>query len=265
MKRLIGIFMLSAALLLVTTCSEPIDFVNEVETEVKIANDLFLEVVSFSPGKGAENINPQDPLEIEFDRSVALTSVSSDTVYISDGTSGLAFDNPDFNSVTNVLTIRPETPFQSEHSYTITVNGVRGTDNSSLQESVSWGFTTGKFPAGSFTVISQNPASLSGYTDSRTVNIGISVNDAGSSIDYVVSENENFGDPKVNGSLSALTATTVPFELSTGEGNKTVWFRVSCTIGGTYIIGNPVAVNIKLDSLDPVVSGVSLAGGIRRG
>jgi hypothetical protein len=78
MKKLTLLATIIAVLALLTTCSEPIDFLEEVTTEVKIANDLFLEVENIiSPPENALSVNPGSEIIIQFDRQINMDSVTS--------------------------------------------------------------------------------------------------------------------------------------------------------------------------------------------
>ena len=185
MKRLIGFLLFSAATFLFTTCSEPIDFVNEVETEVKIANDLFLEVVEvISPAENAVNVNPSSQIVVQFDKNVNLTSVSDSTIKITNVTDNIdvTIQNPSFSSANKQLTFEPVEPaavgyFRNEHNYSVELIGLRGTDGSELQNSYTWSFRTGTAPAGTIVVtdrgLTDPESAFNGYTNERTVTVNI--------------------------------------------------------------------------------------------
>ena len=64
--------------LLLATCSNEFDIFNAIKTELKIANDLFLEIIvpSISPSPtGTDPVSQSERIEIQFDRSIDETTI----------------------------------------------------------------------------------------------------------------------------------------------------------------------------------------------
>ena len=136
------------SLLLLATCSNDFDIFDAIKTEMKIANDLFLEIKSASPSDPAEEYSQTRRLEIEFDREINIDTVSDSTIVISPSVS---IKPPDYNESTNTLFIYPDPYYQETTDYTVTVTrDVKGADGSELQDPYSWRFRTKLSPRGSF-------------------------------------------------------------------------------------------------------------------
>ena len=134
--------------LLLTTCGNEFDIFEAIKTEMKIANDLFLEIKSASPSDPAEAYSQTRRLEIEFDREINIDTVSDATIIISPSVS---IKPPDYNESTNTLFIYPDPYYQETTDYTVTVTkGVKGADGSELQDPYSWRFRTKLSPRGNF-------------------------------------------------------------------------------------------------------------------
>ena len=247
--------MLSAALFLVTTCSEPIDFVNEVETEVKIANDLFLEIESIiSPEENATSANPGSQIIIQFDRDINISSVTDSTITISNLTdyTAVIIKNPVFNPINKRLIIDPfETGydgyFKDDTDYLIKISGIKGADGSSLQEEYSWSFKTGTAPAGTITVRDggiDGPAADAGFANELTITAHVATNNSMAAQYYVspyesdmsnplsISGWENVGDPFVTSIPASSDGTKFLYAVFV-DATGTVFSR---TISGTIYL-----------------------------
>ena len=263
MKRLIGIFILSAALLLVTTCSEPIDFVNEVETEVKIANDLFLVIESIiSPEENSTSANPGSQIIIQFDRDIKITSVTDSTLIISNLTDNteVTLKNPVFNSLNKRLIIEPfETGydgyFKDNTDYLIRISGVEGSDGSSLQKDYSWTFTTGVAPAGTILVsdggLSSGADADTGFTNELTVTVNIATKNVMAD-EYHVSPYENdLSDPL---SISVWADVNDPFSVSIPDSSDGIKFLYAIFVDNSgTVFSRPISGTIYLDRTNPIV------------
>lgn len=258
MKKLLLFTILAAALL--TTCSEPIDFLAEVETEVKLANNLYLIVESVSPALDLTNVNPQDTLKVRFDRPINLSTITDSTVALTDGVGRYPCAIEDYDSENNILTLCPSAPLKILTRYSAKLEGIKGRDGSELQRSYTWYFTTGNFPGGTASVASKNSLSLPGYTDSQNIEVTVTVNDAAASLTYYISENADFSS-NINSTLSALGSSMEDFTLSSGDGWKTVYVRIACEIGGSWVNGETIEFDIFLDTSPPTVNNVLLASG----
>ena len=259
MKRALLLILISAIAVVLTTCSEPIDFVDSVATEVKVANDLFLTIGTVSPGENLTGIDPGADITIQFDRNINLDSINSAAIKILDPVQAeQSWSIQDFEDNTNTLTIETE-GLKIQTKYVIVITNLRGEDGSELQESYIWSFTTGLAPAGNLYLTSQNINSLAGYTDDSTVDISITGNDVAEY--YAISNNESdFSDPTSGGivwnPLSSGTAAVNSYSLTGSAGENSVWvlFRFFNTTSSQYVYSQPKSDEIVLDLSNPTVN-----------
>ncbi len=236
MKKVLVFAALVTAVLLFTTCEEPIDFVEAVGTEVKVANDLFLVVESVSPADNSTGINPGSEIYINFDRDISLGSVTSETIEITDLTnsSSVSIINPEFNSSIKRLKIEPgpDTYFENSHDYSIEISGIQGSDGSEMQEAYIWNFKTGTAPAGSIQVIDRSTsggAADSGYTNESYVDVSVAFYNDYADYFYITDDYTSIDDDGEIEALSAGVWHTVgtpfsDFNFSTSvDGVKTVY------------------------------------------
>ena len=261
MKKALLLILVSAVAVLFTTCSEPIDFVDSVATEVKVANDLFLVVESvISPAENETDANPGSQVVVKFDRNVDISTVTDASITITNitDTTSATIQNPSFSTVNRQLIFEPvETGyvgyFKDNHDYTIEISGVRGADNSTLQDPYVWSFHTGTAPAGSISLTDQggSPAADSGYTNSVNITVSnLSVN--ATATQYYSSTNEaDFDDPgTITGWKNSLTSFTLT--LPSGDGQKYVYSIFKNSDGSKY--SRVISSAIVLDATAPVVN-----------
>ena len=219
MKKTSLVFIAMSALMLLTTCSEPIDFLDEVSTEVKLANDLYLVVENVSPVNNSTEINPGQRLVIEFDRAVQTSSISASSIVISDGITEALWSH-EYNEANNSLYIYPEPYLDGEKSYSVFITeSLRGVDGSSLQGEYAWSFDTGLYPAGSV-VINDGDS----WTDSRNVILTISVNSEATG--YKIAGTEEGLDTAVwVGIVPDSTITGVPHPFPEGDIPRTIYAK----------------------------------------
>ena len=200
-----------AVLVLLTTCSEPIDFLDEVTTEVKIANDLFLEVENIiSPAENSLNVNPGSEIIIQFDRQIDMDSVTSANLIITnlaDPGNPLTIDiqNADFSNTTRRLTVEPNEPplyigyFRDDTDYTVELVGLRGSDGSELQNSYAWSFHTVTAPAGTIEITDGGntgpPEADSGYTNERSLDVIVKTHNLDAEQYYVTTNESDLDNP----------------------------------------------------------------------
>ena len=272
MKKALLLILVSTVAVLFTTCSEPIDFVDSVATEVKVANDLFLVVESVAPADKDTGVNPGRDIEIQFDRPIRLDSVEATTFkIIKPDDSILSWKNPRFNTTTNTLYVEPTPYLEDTTGYSILVDGIIGTDGSVLQEDVIWSFVTGVAPVGSLTVASNNPKSITEstadgdlyYTDSTTISYtvegnSILVTEGG---EFLVSNTDL--SALTDGELSALggykdyttpaNRTSTSYTIDSGDGDKYVYavFRFYDSGSSEYVYSKVKNALVSLDTADP--------------
>jgi hypothetical protein len=175
-RRLLSAAAIVMATALLLTCSNPFSLKDALETEVKVANDKFLEVISVIPVKSAENVNPGSPIAIEFDRDIDLDTVTT-VQFVPAATFGA--DDVSFNTSTNTLYIDPKPYLAGPEDYEVTITkSVKGTDGSELQNEYIWSFKTRQYPAGSVRIdVDGNTNTVDTYVlHSSTVNLVLTRN-----------------------------------------------------------------------------------------
>jgi hypothetical protein len=154
-RSLCGIGVLFGVALSFMTCSNPIDILQTVTTEVKKANAKFLIVKGLQSPTGTTSVNPGTPITIEFDRPVDTSSVSAASITIkpSDGSSVEYSVVISYSNANKIVTLTPKPFLEDNTSYDVTVTGgVLGDDASEIETPMSWSFTTGVYPAGDITI-----------------------------------------------------------------------------------------------------------------
>jgi len=210
----------ACSLVALSTCSNPIDFNAEVEDQVKLANDKYLEVVSVTPAKGDAAADPSNPLVMEFDRAIDTAEIPSAAISIAPTAGGAAVEwTWSFNATTNELSITPAA-LEALTSYTITiapVAGLAGSDGSLMREPYSWSFTTKNLPGGNLKINSG-----AAYTTSTAVTLTITKNSLAYNIRFsnsvFAADNESVG---WEGSVPSSKGWT----LTNGDGAKTVYYQ----------------------------------------
>ncbi|HVO39139.1 MAG TPA: Ig-like domain-containing protein, partial [Spirochaetia bacterium] len=151
LARIVGAALLAFAFLV---CSNPIDIVGTVTTEVKTANNKFLIIKGVGPSSNTTGVNPGVPLTIVFDRDVDPSNFISN-IRISPTAD---FKTPTYIQATKTLSFEPD-PFLNDNTlYTVTIKkGATSSDGSDLQNEYSWAFTTGEYPTASVQI--SDPAS----------------------------------------------------------------------------------------------------------
>ena len=107
-RRAAGVLVL-LALALATTCSNPIDIVSEVQREVMLANDRFLEVTGVYPARDAASVNPSESIRVTFDRLVDAATIEGNVAVRYSDTDNLIDEDwgVEFSEATRTLTITP--------------------------------------------------------------------------------------------------------------------------------------------------------------
>ena len=150
--KILGTLFLLTALV---TCKDPTNLLEGLEDEVKMANDLYLEIVDISVEDNEDSFDPGNSIEITFDREIDM-EVLSDYLSLNneDGVpftseAGINNLNYSFNTTNNVLTITPEPYLNGLVKYILTMaEGFMGTDGSILRDSHTVGFRTLDTPRG---------------------------------------------------------------------------------------------------------------------
>ncbi|MCX7656714.1 MAG: Ig-like domain-containing protein, partial [Treponemataceae bacterium] len=178
-RALLGMMKLFIAVTVVVIggCTDnPVDLVKAATVEVMKAHNRYLQIVSVSPAAEATGVNPGASIRIVFDRDLNVSLVSQTTVQIlKKGTSGnesVAWSST-FDPKVYALTIRPTDLLTESSQYVVSIKGLKGTDGSTLLAEVSWQFSTGLAPAGKVKVLSGNPESAPGFTNTPSIQVKI--------------------------------------------------------------------------------------------
>jgi hypothetical protein len=175
--------------LLLVTCSNAFDIFKAVKTEMKIANDLFLEITDSSPIKNAQNVSQLERIEIEFDRSIDTNTVDQSSIVFdpAPGTGDMLDWSFIYNDTTKTLFVYPDPILDAVSlpdavQYTVTVNSnLKGKDGSDLREPYSWSFETEESATGNFFVESisdseipsRNESTVDQFTTTKTVDLWV--------------------------------------------------------------------------------------------
>lgn len=133
------------ALALATTCSNPIDIVSEVQREVMLANDRFLEVTGVYPARDAASVNPSESIRVTFDRLVDAATIEGNVAVRYSDTDNLIDEDwgVEFSEATRTLTITPYPFLQNGKTVVVELlGGLRALDGTELADPVSFMFTT---------------------------------------------------------------------------------------------------------------------------
>ena len=250
-RRIPAALAAAVMILVLSTCSNPVDFRATVIDEVMVANKLYLAVSEATPTKNQTGVNTYGSLFIEFDRAIDPDSVSGTTIVITPTVNW----THSYDELTRILSITPDV-LESVTLYTVNVTkGVKGTDGSSLREPYAWSFTTKQGPGGTVTISSAGPSQ--DFTSATGVNLVISANFV--TTQYRVSPNDppTF-DPADNDWLSKSTSgsTTLP----TGDGIKKVYIQFM-DASNNRTPETAIYDTITLDSVNPTATSLTIAGG----
>ena len=210
---------LGAALLLFSaleTCSNPFDIVNSVKTDVMVANKKYLVIQATGPSVNNQNVRPCDPIWLQFDRDVDTSTVSDQTITISPAITWTS----DFNSATKTLTITP-TMLDILTPYTLTVNGVKGSDGSDLQTPYTLAFKTANGPSGTL-------ATTPHYTNSSapTVTLTFTVNSATWKYRWSDTESQISSDPNYGAPWSIIGSASPTYTVTGSDGVKNLYYQL---------------------------------------
>ena len=210
-------------------CSNPIDIVDKVTTEVKAANNKFLLIKSVGPAINTTNVNPGLPLTIMFDRDVDLTDFAKSIAI----TPTVTFKPPSYNQATKTLSIEPD-PFLKDNTlYTVTITKtLRGSDGSDLQNEYIWAFTTGEYPTVSVQISDANYDKLTLTNNDAHPILYIKSNLAAKVIRLGRSESDCLSKgwqdiPSTEWKIPDASALPNPFTLDPADGQRAVYVQVA--------------------------------------
>jgi hypothetical protein len=229
-RRLLAAAGFALAAILLSTCSNPINLLETLETEVKIANNKFLVVKDFTPDNSAANINPGASVSVQFDRALDMTTVTESTLLVAPMT---AIDRLDFsfNSGTNTLSIDAYPLYADATDYTVTVTkGVRGADGSEVLKDLPWSYTTGTFPNGNVKIKVGSVVDAAYVTDNSNITMVITTNNVAKSYRTGTSEANLLANLTWNPTPST-SYELANFTLNSGEGVQEAWVQFSNLAG----------------------------------
>ena len=231
--------------LLLAACSNEFDIYEAIRTDMKIANDLFLEILSIDPGKNATEVNPSEPILVEVDRNLDESTLDAGITVDGGALDPSPAIDPKFDPLTKMLTVKPVPYFEGDNEYTVTINkDLKGTDGSELQEEYVWKFNTRLYPAGGMYFQSSDQP----YALNHTVDLDVSVNSQVSHYRYaLVDKGTDAATAFANivpGSGSDWTSdqvsgveknfTIVGVDLPSGDGDKVLHFQVMEDVGELF-------------------------------
>jgi hypothetical protein len=246
----------SIAILVLSTCSNGVNFRAEVVDEVMKANDLYLEVVEVTPPKNQTSVNTWGSLLVEFDREIDPDTVSDSTISISPDVDWTYSYDP----LTRILSITPEI-LEGTTPYTVSVSeAVTGVDGSSLRDPYSWSFTTKAAPGGTI-VLSDADAPNAEYSNAVGVTCTINANILTTAYRISTSDPPGFpAAPDITGYVPIITTATVAVTLPASDGLKKVYIQFMIDENN---MTPPIAIfdTITLDTVNPTATSISIASG----
>jgi len=277
MKKILLTAILAASVILLLTCENGFNILDEVETEVKIANDKFLiiesvKVDSTALEPNAVNINPAGTFKFQFDRALNESTINSSNILIEDS-GGTPFStwNYVYNNVTHLLSVEPDPFLVKETEYIIKLTGIKGADNSGLQETFISGFETGLIASGSVVLTGNDGNSNTGYSISSILDVDVTVNDAFQDMQYRFSLDGGLTwesgwssslSPGGNASDTIDIFNFAGTNYYSEDGNYTVTtqFRGRDSISDDFTNGSQEDDIIYVDLTSPTISSVSIDG-----
>jgi formylglycine-generating enzyme required for sulfatase activity len=243
-KRLLAAALFVSALLALATCDNPVDMLGELEVKVMKANDRYLKVLNVSIPLSDGTFSPTGSFEITFDRDIDATSVDPTTVIIRKTISGASVDYPPsgvtYFPATKTLRVRVYPYLEADTDFIIEITGVKGADGSILFQAVNQSFKTRRATAGTINVTSIDPISHVGFSNLRSVNTMLTVNDVYGYIKYRL-------DYSADGGATWTTGTPTAWASRPGDGRfSQVGFSLTAVPEGPVTVkaliwGNTIA------------------------
>ena len=203
-------------------CSNPIDIVNSVKTEVMTANNKFQVIKASGPfAANDQNVNPSTTIWIQFDRDLDTSTLSAQSVVFAPSM-GWTWN---YNSAVRTLTVTPSA-LDSLTQYTVTIGeGLIGIDGSKMQAMFVFAFKTKLGPLGTMAINSG-----SGYTNNTAVTLSFTTNMIASKVRFSTNEADITTDP-MGGNVSLWQdkgSGTFAGNLGGGaDGSKTIYYQLT--------------------------------------
>jgi hypothetical protein len=147
MKNVKISLILLISILVMTTCSNPLDILEATTRAVMEANSRYIEVVSLSPAPDESDINGRELIQISFDREIKPSTLEGNiTVSYSDDSSVNQYTvnqwEYEYESHIKRLTINPNPWINASKAVTVRIENLQGIDGSKLKDPLEWSFRT---------------------------------------------------------------------------------------------------------------------------
>lgn len=181
---------LTAMIFLLVSCGDLSMLMAQLDDDVKLANDRYLEVVETFPEQNDQNLSPKIELLVSLDRDVdpeALRRYLLIEQRNSDGDVTAFGDSPDiteelaieFSSSDKTLSIRPSPFWAGGDKITVSLlPGAMALDGSVLRDLYSWSFYTVKVPVGTIN-FDDGPNAQPGYSNTATPKLTLAFSNSG--------------------------------------------------------------------------------------
>jgi hypothetical protein len=243
--------------LALTTCSNPIDILASITTEVKSATGKFLVVNGLSPSSPT-NVNPAVRLRVEFDRPLNMDTVQASSVKIqkSDGSPDSTVFQVKWEPTSDhkILYVWADPYMGNATDYTLTLTrGMLAADGGDLKQEYSWQFKTGTFPAGSIKI---NAGAA--YTRANPVDLSIDCN--------LISDKYRLGYAADLTGTGWTSITSWPFMVPNyqldpsvvGDGPRSVYVQFAGPVDGSQELSLVQSATVILDTQPPVLTPATL-------
>ena len=243
-------------------CSNPIDIVGSVATEVKVANNKFLLVKASGPfAANDQNVSPGTTIWVQFDRDLDTSTLSAQSVVFAPS-KGWTWN---YNSAVRTLTVTPSA-LDSLTQYTVTIGeGLIGIDGSKMQAMFVFAFKTKLGPSGTMAINSG-----SGYTNNTAVTLSFTTNIIASKVRFSTNEADITTDPMGgNVLLAGQGIWNLRREIPGGgaDGSKTIYYQltdssyVNSTSSYDASGSHPLSASIVYDTASPTPNSFSINKG----
>ncbi len=190
------------AVLLLTSCQDIGLLLSQLDDEVKVANDRYLQVTGTFPEQNDQNLSPKIELLVSLDRDVDPEAIRKYLLIEQRDTDGIVTAFGDCEDITEemalsystadkTLSIIPSPFWAGGDKITVSLlPGATALDGSVLRSLYSWSFYTVKVPLG-FIGIVDGPNAQPGYTSDNTPAVNIVYSNAG---EYYLDWDKSFID-----------------------------------------------------------------------
>jgi hypothetical protein len=252
------VYTLLFAALFLSSCDNPVNVVDKLVTDVKVANNMFLKVSDFAPTDNKTNVPPDADITIQFDRAIDPATATAQTVVITpnlDDNGAALVWSFSYNADNYTLTVKHSNFLKMTQAFTVRVTkGVKAAKGGELQDERVWSFTTGAIPVGTVTI--NNGSAY--VTNNNDVTLKLTYNSLVDRMRFCtdVTEIDNDTAPWV------MATSPYTFTLATGEGEKTVYAQFRHDFpDSTHSVSSVVNDTIIRDTVPPTVDAGTISGG----